>query len=137
MMHEQKNPPAANWRALKSTQIVQRFNNSRENPKRQDSQRIDFAGINRAALRNAQAICARFFEGHRRGDEFIARNPLRADRQAGSLKISLTKGCWSDFATGDKGGDLINLIAWRFSIKQGEAAKRLASMLGMNGGAHG
>ena len=42
-----------------------------------------------------------------------------------SLKIHARKGVWSDFATGDKGGDPVSLYAAIHGIGQGEAAKRL------------
>ena len=42
-----------------------------------------------------------------------------------SLKIHARKGAWSDFATGDKGGDPVSLYAAIHGIGQGEAAKRL------------
>lgn len=42
-----------------------------------------------------------------------------------SLKIHARKGAWSDFATGEKGGDPVSLYAALHGIGQGEAAKRL------------
>ena len=42
-----------------------------------------------------------------------------------SLKIHARKGAWSDFATGEKGGDPVSLYAAIHGIGQGEAAKRL------------
>ena len=42
-----------------------------------------------------------------------------------SLKIHARKGLWSDFATGEKGGDPVSLYAAIHGIGQGEAAKRL------------
>ena len=43
----------------------------------------------------------------------------------------MNTGAWSDFATGDKGLDLVSLIAYLESETQGEAAKRLAAFLGI------
>lgn len=49
--------------------------------------------------------------GNVAGGEYVAKNPARADRKAGSFSINLTSGVWSDFATGD-GGDVISLVAY-------------------------
>jgi hypothetical protein len=94
--------------------------------------RLDFASINRAALAHIDEILARWLpDGRREGGEYVALNPRRPDRRRGSFKINLASGRWGDFATGDKGGDLIALAAYLFQIKQGEAAQRLADMLGI------
>jgi hypothetical protein len=97
---------------------------------------IDFDGISAAALRCSEPIVRRWLpSGKRMGREWVARNPKRADRRPGSFKVNLATGRWSDFATGDAGGDLISLAAYLHDISQGEAAKRLADMLGLPGGA--
>jgi hypothetical protein len=64
------------------------------------------------------------------GSEWVARNPMRADRHLGSFKINLRTGRWADFATGDAGGDLISLRAYLDGIRQGEAARRIAREIG-------
>jgi len=45
------------------------------------------------------------------GNEYMDRNPTRDDSKEGSFKINIkTKiGVWEDFATGEKGGDVISL----------------------------
>jgi hypothetical protein len=43
----------------------------------------------------------------------------------------LRTGAWGDFATDDRGGDLISLAAHLFRLSQAEAALRLAHMLGV------
>jgi hypothetical protein len=94
---------------------------------------IDFKRIAGAAATRASTIVPRWLpDGRREGDEWIARNPRRADRKPGSFKINLKTGRWGDFATGDKGGDLIALAAWLFDLKQDEAARRVAAMLGLD-----
>ena len=94
---------------------------------------IDFARINAAALANLDAILARWLpDGRRRFREYVARNPTRADRHAGSFKINTATGRWADFATGDKGGDVVSLAAYLFHLDQGEAARRLAQMLNLD-----
>jgi hypothetical protein len=93
---------------------------------------IDFAEINRAALASLPNLLSRWLpDGKRRGQEYHARNPNRADRRLGSFAINLRTGKWSDFATGDRGGDVVSLAAYLFDLSQGEAARRLAEMLGV------
>lgn len=94
--------------------------------------RIDFAGINRAALANVDRILARWLPGGRvNGAEYVARNPRRNDRRLGSFKINTETGKWADFATGDRGGDLVSLAAYLSGLSQVEAARELADMLGV------
>jgi hypothetical protein len=96
------------------------------------SGRIDFEGVNRAALATLPALVARWLpDGRREGHEWAARNPLRADRHLGSFRINLRTGRWADFATGDKGGDVISLAAYLDGCSQSEAACKLAAMLGI------
>jgi hypothetical protein len=64
----------------------------------------------------------------------VARNPTRRDRHLGSFRINLETGRWADFATGDKGGDAVSLAAYLFHLSQGEAARRVGRMLGVDGG---
>lgn len=71
-------------------------------------------------------------DGTRKGVEWYARNPTRADRQAGSFSVSLRDGRWHDFACGDGGGDLVSLAAYLWDVSQAEAACDLARRLGLN-----
>ena len=43
------------------------------------------------------------------------------------MSVNINKGAWQDFATGDKGGDLVSLFAAKEGLEQGEAFKALAS----------
>ena len=93
-------------------------------------QRIDFAAVNRAALAALPALLRRWLpDGRQVGREYLARNPLRADRRSGSFKINVRTGRWADFATGVAGGDVISLCAYLAGIGQAEAARSLADML--------
>jgi hypothetical protein len=93
---------------------------------------IDFAEINRAALAAFPAVLACILPGGKRvGTEIVALNPRRADRRLGSFKVNRFNGRWCDFATGDKGGDVVSLVAYLEGVSQGEAARRLARMLGL------
>jgi hypothetical protein len=94
--------------------------------------RIDFRGINDAALQRLPLMVLRWLpEGRREGQEWVCRNPTRADRSPGSFKVNLRTGRWADFATGDGGGDAISLAAYLFGLRQSEAARRIATMLGI------
>jgi hypothetical protein len=94
---------------------------------------VDFESINRAALAVLPAILRRLLpDGRIIGGEYVALNPTRSDRRPGSFKINLRTGRWSDFATGDKGGDPVSVCAYVEGVSQGEAARLLAKMLGLD-----
>lgn len=96
---------------------------------------IDFERVNAAALRRLPELLRRWLpDGRELGGEYVARNPRRADRRPGSFKISIATGRWADFATGDRGGDVIALAAYLAAISQAEAARRLGAMLGIDRG---
>jgi hypothetical protein len=94
--------------------------------------RVDFAAVNRAALAVCPLVLGRILPGGKRdGQEYIAFNPRRADRHLGSFRINMQSGKWADFATGDRGGDLISLVAYTEDKSQVDAARLLARMLGV------
>jgi hypothetical protein len=98
--------------------------------------KFEFDAVNHAALAALPAVLARLIPGGKAvAGEYVARNPVRADRSPGSFKINLRSGRWCDFATGDKGGDPISLVAYLENVNQGKAARLLASMLGLGGAA--
>ncbi len=91
---------------------------------------IDFSAINRIARRSLPVILEQWLpHGRREGLEYIALNPTRNDRHLGSFRINLRTGRWADFATQDRGGDVISLGAYLFGLRQIEAAEKLADML--------
>jgi hypothetical protein len=95
--------------------------------------RIAFARVAGAALDHADTLARRWLpDGRRQGPEWVARNPRREDRRLGSFKVNLKTGRWSDFATGDAGGDLIALAAYLFHLDQAEAAGKIAAALGID-----
>jgi hypothetical protein len=100
--------------------------------------RLDFAAINRAAMKVLSSLLSRWLPGGRvNGSEYTALNPRRPDRNLGSFKVNLRTGKWADFACHDAaGGDPISLVAYLFGLSQIDAAKRLAAMLGI-GASHG
>jgi hypothetical protein len=98
---------------------------------------IDFNRINSQALVSLEAVCRRLLpNGRRAGHEYLAINPRRCDRGLGSFKINLRTGVWCDFSSGDKGSDPVSLVAFIENCRQGEAARKLARMLGLGAGAH-
>jgi hypothetical protein len=125
-------PPASGNRADKSSFA------RRRNSTQRAASAIDFAAINCAALARINAVLMRLLPGGRAvAGEWQALNPRRADTHLGSFKVRMVgarAGVWSDFATRDHGGDLISLVAYLEAVNQGEAARRLAMMLGLECG---
>lgn len=66
------------------------------------------------------------------GDNLFALNPTRADKTVGSFCINVRTGVWADFATDDKGGDIISYYAYIKGLSQIDAAKELADRLGVS-----
>lgn len=95
---------------------------------------VDFARINAAALPRLPELLERWLpDGRRVGCEYVARNPRRNDKHAGSFKVNLESGRWADFAAGDtvRGGDVVALAAYLAGCSQREAAEQLARALGV------
>ena len=94
---------------------------------------VDFKAINAAALADLPSLLRRWLpDGQVAGEEFTAKNPRRADRRPGSFRINCHSGRWCDFATGDRGGDVVSYIAFIMGTGQLEAARRLAAALGIS-----
>jgi hypothetical protein len=99
---------------------------------------LDFDAINQAALAAFPAVLNRLLpRGKTVGRELLALNPRRSDRNLGSFKVNRFNGRWCDFATGDRGGDPVSLVAYLADVSQGEAARLLAQMLGIEMGGSG
>jgi len=95
-------------------------------------QGLTFQRVNDAALSSLPALLRRWLpDGKQRGHEYVALNPLRNDSKHGSFSVNIRTGRWADFATGDKGGDIISLTAYLFRLSQVEAKNKIAKMLGM------
>lgn len=96
-----------------------------------------FAEVKAAALRAITQVLAHWLPGGKvtdGGKEYTAPNPRRADKHAGSFKVSLAKGTWCDFATGEKGGDLIDLVRYLDGGTDVEACNKLADFLNVTAG---
>ncbi|WP_136066373.1 DUF927 domain-containing protein [Modicisalibacter radicis] len=88
---------------------------------------------NRAALAAIDRVLAHWLPGGKtQKREYVVKNPTRQDAHAGSFSVNLDRGGWYDFATGDKGGDLVALIAYLEGCEQLEALKHLESFLGID-----
>ena len=99
----------------------------------QTSRRIAFERVAQAALARADHVVPALLpDGRREGAEWVARNPVRADHRPGSFKVNLRTGKWGDFASGDRGGDLVSLAALVAGVDQRTAAIRLAERLGVD-----
>jgi predicted P-loop ATPase len=91
---------------------------------------FDFAPLSAALLQQAEAFVAQWLQGGRReGREWKAGDLTGAAGR--SVSVNLATGMWSDFATGDKGGDLVSLYAAIKGCSQIEAARQLAPLVGM------
>src|SRR5512147_3218681 len=96
------------------------------------SSRVSFEVLANDCLARAEHLVAEWLpEGRREGQEWVALNPTRADSHLGSFKVNLVTGHWADFATGDKGGDLISLYGYLYGLKNGQAATHLLETLGL------
>jgi len=100
--------------------------------------RPSFADVKSAALKDIDRVLFHWLPNGKRvdgGKEYTAPNPTRTDKRAGSLKVNLSKGTWADFATGDKGGDLIDLVRYIDGGTDVEACNKLADLLHVSAGA--
>lgn len=95
---------------------------------------IPFEQIADQALLSSETLLNRWLPGGevRNKKDYFVRNPLRADSKPDSFAININNGKWSDFATDDKGLDLISLYAYLEGLSQVEAAIEVADMIGFN-----
>ncbi|AMQ86886.1 DUF927 domain-containing protein [Pseudomonas glycinae] len=102
------------------------------------AKRPSFADVKAAALKDIDRVLVHWLPNGKRvdgGKEYTAPNPTRSDKRAGSLKVNLNKGTWADFATGDKGGDLIDLVRYLDGGTDVDACHKLADWLNVAPGA--
>lgn len=98
-----------------------------------EPKRPSIKAVAAAALAASERVLSKWLpDGKRRGPEWVALNPRRPDGKPGSFSVNTEKGAWADFATDDKGGDLVALVAYLDNVGQGAAAQRLAAFLGMD-----
>jgi putative DNA primase/helicase len=94
---------------------------------------VDIKAVAAAALPVLPALCQRWLPGGRlEGKEWTV-GSLRGE-PGRSLRVNVRSGRWCDFSTGERGGDAVSLAAAVAGCSQIEAARRLAAMLGLDGG---
>lgn len=94
---------------------------------------FDFDKVAQAALADAETLVPDWLpQGKRSGKWEWQCGSLKGDKGK-SLSVSMETGLWSDFATGEKGGDLISLYAAIFTNNdQYQAFRELARLLNVN-----
>ena len=98
--------------------------------------KLDFGEIAAAALAQSHTLLERWLPGGEwQGKEYVVRNPTRADASPGSFKVNGETGVWCDFATGEKGGDLLDLRALIDGRPLVAAARSIAAEIGIKGNA--
>ena len=85
---------------------------------------MDFRGLADRLLADADRLLAQWLPaGRRQGHEFKCGSV--AGEAGDSLSINIRTGRWADFATGERGGDLIDLYAAIHDMELGEAYREL------------
>lgn len=92
----------------------------------------EYLRIKDEANRRAREIVPRWLPGRQERNEWIAKNPTRDDKNAGSFKINLKTGKWKDWANDDKGGCIVSLAMYLHGDRTPyEAAANLAKLMGL------
>lgn len=68
--------------------------------------------------------------GRSEGNEWSMINSTRGDKDYGSFKLNVNTGIWEDFATGDKGADLVDLYAYLKRMSLTDALEELERQYG-------
>ncbi len=90
---------------------------------------IDFKNIKQKYRENPLPILRELVgQGRIEGSDYVALNPRRNDRKLGSFRININTGKFYDFATGDKGGSVIDLAAFIYNCGIVEAAQKLEGL---------
>ena len=86
---------------------------------------IKFKELADALLSRADQLLAAWLSGGKRnGHEWVCGS--LAGEEGTSLSVNIHTGMWSDFATGEKGGDLVSLYAAIHGLTMGKAALSVA-----------
>lgn len=98
--------------------------------------KIDFSGINQAAINNLPALLNEWLPGGSvvntaDGKQWVCKNPVR-DEKHPSFSVSMTSGAFYDYADPyTRGGDPIALYAYLYSVSMKAAATQLAQRFGI------
>lgn len=91
---------------------------------------INFAALNEALLGRAEALVPMWLPGGaQRGHEYTCAG--LSGGKGSSCSVNLRTGAWADFATEEKGGDLVSLYAAIHGLDQGRAAVQVARDYGL------
>ena len=86
---------------------------------------INFTALADALLRDADNLVPRWLPGgERRGHEYVCGS--LAGGKGSSCSVNLVSGKWADFASDEKGNDLLSLYAAIHGLSQGKAAAEVA-----------
>lgn len=100
--------------------------------------RAEIQAVAAQALPHIERVCAHWLPDGKKsaaGTEWEIGDRYGTPGKSLKIHLSGTKaGIWSDFNAGDKGGDLVSLVAYIDGISQGEAARKLAEFLGLTSG---
>lgn len=91
---------------------------------------IKFEALASALLDRAEALVAQWLPGGKREGREYKCGSLSGGAGS-SCSVNMTNGRWSDFATDEKGGDLIGLYAAIHGLDMGKSAVQLARELGL------
>lgn len=91
---------------------------------------INFSALADALLARADQLVPDWLQGGaKRGHEWVCGS--LAGGKGSSCSVNLTNGRWSDFASDEKGGDLVSLYAAIHQLDQGAAAVQVAREEGL------
>jgi hypothetical protein len=101
-------------------------------PAQTHSPKIDYSEINARLLPMLPNLLVEWLPaGRKEGREYVC-GDLQGN-SGKSLSINLSSGVWCDFATDDKGGDIVSLYAALKGLRQSDAAKKLGERHGLMG----
>jgi putative DNA primase/helicase len=87
---------------------------------------INFEEIKENYKRNPLDILRQIISGGKCiGNDYVVINPTRDDKRPGSFRIDIKTGKYNDLATGDSGGDIIDLVKYIRGCTLREAGKWL------------
>jgi hypothetical protein len=93
---------------------------------------VDFAAVKAASIGSIETLVSRWLpQGKRVGNQWISRNPTRDDAAAGSFSVNLRSGVWSDFATSETGGDMIDFFCYLNRASPLDRPKAVGELLGV------
>ena len=96
-----------------------------------DKKILDFQGLNSLLLTSTLSTLENWLPGGKlRSNEYKC-GDIKGG-QGESLSINIITGRWADFATGEKGGDLISLYQIQNGLSPGEAFRELSNQFGFN-----